>query len=103
MDKKKKEALEAIGYKIGSVNEFIGLSEEETSYIEMKLVLGQALAEHRRNKKITQAQLAEKIGSSQSRIAKMEKGDPTVSLDLLVRSLLSMGATKDNIARAISR
>lgn len=102
MDRKKKKALEEKGYKVGSVNEFLGLSDEEAAYIELKLALGQALSKRRKEYKITQTQLAKKLGSSQSRIAKMEKGDPTVSLDLLVKSLLSMGATKENIAKALS-
>lgn len=102
MDKKKQKALEAKGYRVGTVNEFLGLSDEEAAYIELKLALGLALAKRRKENKITQTQLAKKLGSSQSRIAKMEKGDPTVSLDLLVKSLLSMGATKENIAKALS-
>jgi DNA-binding XRE family transcriptional regulator len=103
MDKMKKKALEAKGYKVGSVDEFLGISEEEAVYIDLKLALSQALANRRKDNKLTQMQLAKKLGSSQSRIAKMEKGDPAVSLDLLIRSLLSMGATKENIVKALSR
>ena len=102
MDKKKKKSLVRKGYKVGSVDEFLGLSEEETAYIELKLALSQAFAKRRKENKITQMQLAKKLGSSQSRIAKIEKGDPTVSLDLLVKSLLSMGASKEYIAKALS-
>jgi DNA-binding XRE family transcriptional regulator len=103
METKSKKALEAKGYKVGSVEEFLGLTEEEATYIELKLALGQALAKRRKENKITQLQLAKKLGSSQSRIAKMEKGDPTVSLDLLIKSLLSIGATRENIAKALYR
>ena len=102
MDKKKKRALEAKGYKVGSVGEFLGLSKEESEYIELKLALSQALVKRRKRSKLTQVQLAKKLNSSQSRIAKMEKGDPRVSLDLLVKSLMAMGATKKNIARLIA-
>jgi predicted transcriptional regulator len=94
--------LEAKGYKVGSVDEFLGLSEEESEYIELKLALSQALAKRRKQRNLTQVQLAKILDSSQSRIAKMEKGDPTVTLDLLVRSLLAMGATKRNIAKMIA-
>ena len=55
----------------------------------------------RERKGLTQNQLAELIESSQSRVAKMEAGDRTVSLDLLVRSLLAMGTTKRELARII--
>lgn len=102
MDKKKKKALEAKGYKVDSVKGFLGLSKEESEYIELKLALSQALAERRKRSNLTQDQLAKKLRSSQSRIAKIEKGDPSVSLDLLVKSLLAMGATKKNIAKMIA-
>ncbi len=102
MDKKKKKALEAKGYKVGSVGEFLGLRKEESEYIELKLALSQALVKRRKRSNLTQVQLAKKLNSSQSRIAKMEKGDPKVSLDLLVKSLMAMGATKKNIASLIA-
>jgi len=102
MHKKKKKALESKGYKIGSAEELLGLSKEEAEYIELKLTLSQALAKRRKQKNLTQNQLAKILKSSQSRIAKMEKGDPAVSLDLLVKSLLAMGATKKSIAKAIN-
>jgi DNA-binding XRE family transcriptional regulator len=98
----KKEILESKGYKVGSVDEFLGLSKEESQYIELKLSLSQALAERRKKSKLTQAQLAKMLKSSQSRVAKMERGDPTVSVDLLVKSLLVMGANKESIAKAIA-
>ena len=102
MDKGKKKALESKGYKVGSVEEFLGLSKEESEYIELKLALSQALAARRKQRNLTQEQLAKMLKSSQSRVAKMEKGDPTISVDLLVKSLLAMGADKKNIAKAIA-
>ena len=102
MDKKKKKVLESKGYRVGSTEDFLGLSKEESEYIELKLALSQALSEQRKQKKLTQIQLAKMLNSSQSRVAKMEKGDPTVSLDLLIKSLLAVGATKKNIAEAIN-
>ena len=101
MDKRKKKALESKGYKIGSVDEFLGLGKKESDYIELKLALSQALSERRKQSNLTQVQLARMLKSSQSRVAKMEKGDPTVSIDLLVKSLLAMGATKESIVKAI--
>ena len=64
--------------------------------------LSDALAKRRKKSNLTQAQLAKMLKSSQSRVAKMEKGDPTVSVDLLVKSLLAMGANKESIAKAIA-
>jgi len=102
MDRKKKEALESKGYKLGSVEAYLGLSTEESEYIELKLALSEALIKRRKKSNLTQAQLAKILKSSQSRVAKMENGDPTVSVDLLVKSLLAMGANKKSIAKAIA-
>ncbi len=102
MDTKKKKVLESKGYKVGTVEEFLGLSSEESDYIELKLALSEALIKRRKKSNLTQAQLAKMLKSSQSRVAKMEKEDPTVSVDLLVKSLLAMGADKKSIARAIA-
>ena len=102
MDKRKKKLLESKGYKVGTVDQFLGLSTEESEYIELKLALSEALAKRRKSSKLTQSQLAKMLKSSQSRVAKMEKGDPSVSVDLLVKSLLAMGADKESIAKAIA-
>ena len=102
VDKRKKEKLARKGWKTGSVAEFLDLSTEESAYIEMKLALSEKLRERRRRNKLTQAELAKAIESSQSRVAKMEAGDPTVSIDLLVKSLLALGVSKKELGRTIS-
>ena len=102
MDKRKKDRLAKRGWKLGSVAELLDLSAEESAYIEMKLALSEKLRERRRHKKLTQAELAKAIESSQSRVAKMEAGDPTVSIDLLVKSLLALGVSKKELGRTIS-
>ncbi|NND40456.1 MAG: helix-turn-helix transcriptional regulator [Silicimonas sp.] len=102
MDKRKKDKLARKGWKTGSVAEFLDLSAEESAYIEMKLALSKKLKERRRRTKLTQAELAKAIESSQSRVAKMEAGDPTVSIDLLVKSLLALGVSKKELGRTIS-
>jgi predicted XRE-type DNA-binding protein len=99
---KKGKNLESKGHKAGSVGDFLGLSQEESEYLELKLALSAALAKRRKKRNLTQAQLAKLLKSSQSRVAKMEKGDPTVSVDLLLKSLLAMGADKKTIAKAIA-
>jgi len=102
MDKRKKTKLAKKGWKVGSVADFLDLSAEESAYIEMKIALSEKLKARRIRKKLTQKQLAKAIESSQSRVAKMEAGDPTVSLDLLVKSLLVLGVSKKELGRAIS-
>lgn len=102
MDEKKKQRLEAKGWRVGSVKEFLGLAPEESTYIELKLALGSALRERRKQRHLTQIDLAKLLGSSQSRVAKMEAGDSSVSLDLLVRSLLKLGVTTEHLAYIIA-
>ncbi len=102
MDKRKRATLEKKGWKAGTTAEFLDLTDEESAYLEMKLALSEKLRERRRRKRITQAQLAKAIQSSQSRVAKMESGDPTVSIDLLLKSLLALGVSKKELGRTIS-
>jgi hypothetical protein len=98
----KRRRLEAKGWKVGSPQEFLGLADEEAAYIELKLRLAASLRERRRRRRLTQAGLARRLKSSQSRVAKMEAGHPSVSLDLLIRSLLALGASSLELSRIIS-
>ena len=101
MKKTKKEKLEKAGWKVGTAQDFLELTDEEVAFIEMKLALSKYLKDRRKRKKLTQDQLAHALQSSQSRIAKMEAGDPSVSLDLLIKSLLSIGTSPKQLARVI--
>ena len=99
MNKAKRKKLESKGWKVGTVQEFLKLSDEEAAYVELKLLLAKNVQKRRRALNLTQTALARKLKSSQSRIAKMEAGDPSVSVDLLVRSLLALGASKQSLQR----
>jgi len=101
MKAEKKKKLESRGWRVGSATDFLGLSKEEAAYIELKLALSENLRKLRKTHKLTQVRLAGLLHSSQSRIAKMEIGDPTVSLDLLIRSLLALGITRKGLSRMI--
>jgi len=102
MDKEKKAHLEARGWRVGSAAELLGPAPEETAYIELRLKLSDAVREYRKKRLLTQVQLAELLQSSQSRVAKVEVADESVSLDLLIRSLLALGATHQDLAKAIT-
>ena len=101
MNRSKRVRLEGRGWKVGSAGEFLGLSPEEAAFVELKLALSDALRARRASSRLTQAQLAKRLQSSQSRVAKMERGDASVSIDLLLRSLLTLGVSSREIARAI--
>lgn len=103
MDKKKKDRLAAGGWRTGTAADFLGLTPEEAEFVELKLALSSELKDLRSEHGISQVELAERLGSSQSRVAKMEASDPTVSVDLLIRGLFAAGATKKDIAGAISK
>jgi hypothetical protein len=101
MKRSKIQQLKAAGWRVGSVKEFLNLSAEEESIIEMKLALAEGVKRLRLAKRITQSQLARRLRSSQSRVAKMESADATVSIDLLVRTLLTLGATRREVGRIV--
>jgi len=101
MKMSKQERLEKRGWKVGTAAEFLDLTPEEEAFVDIKLALSTALREHRLRHKLSQTQAARKLGSSQSRVAKMEAGDPSVTVDLLIRSLLTLGATTKTVARTI--
>lgn len=102
MRESKRKRLEARGWRVGSTTEFLGLTPEEEAYIEIRLRLADGLKRRRAKRRITQVALAKSVKSSQSRIAKMEAGDPSVSIDLLVRTLLALGASKRDVAELIA-
>ena len=99
----KRTRLERAGWRVGTAAQFLRLTPEEQQFVELKLALAGGVRQFRERKGLTQAGLAKRLGSSQSRIAKMEAADASVSLDLLMRSLLSIGATASEIAKLIKK
>jgi ribosome-binding protein aMBF1 (putative translation factor) len=101
MRKSKRASLEAHGWRVGSPRQLLGLSAQEATFIDIKLALARHLRTQRQKRGWSQAEVARRIRSSQSRVAKMEAGDALVSIDLLVRTLLAIGATRRDVARMI--
>ena len=101
MDQTKRRKLAASGWKVGSATDFLELTPEEAAYIEMRLKLADGLKRRRKQKRLTQIEAAKLLCSSQSRVAKMEAGDPSVSLDLLVKSHLALGSSPSDVAEII--
>src|SRR5687767_3404495 len=99
----KRRRLEAAGWKETSVQEFLNLSDADIQYIEMKLALSRRLRQLRERRRLTQTKAAELLNTSQSRLARMEAGDPSVSLDLLVRGLFGLGASARDLFKAAKR
>jgi hypothetical protein len=102
MEKRKQRKLEAKGWRVGSATEFLGLSSEEAALVEMKLRLSQALRGRRLSLHSSQMAVAKRLGSSQSRVTKMEAGDRSVSIDLLMKALVTLGATPSDVGKPSS-
>lgn len=102
MEESKQKKLQEKGWKVGTVSEFLDLTPEESTLIEIKLALSRYLKE-RRQQSMTQTELADKLHSSQPRIAKAENGDASVSIELLIRAMLATGATPQEIGQVIAK
>lgn len=101
MDTKRIKELEAKGWRIGSIKDFLDLSEDELEYIELKLILSEMVRELREKKGLSQVKAAKLLKSSQSRLSKIEAADRSVSIDLQIKSLFALGATKQEIGQKI--
>ena len=102
MDQAERKRLEAAGWQVGSVEDFLSLTNEETVYIELRVRLAEALKVRRQGAKLSQKAFAAAMKSSQSRIAKAEANNHTVSVDLLIRSLIALGVGLEELGRILS-
>ncbi len=103
MKESKKKALEKRGWSVGSAKDFLKMTDEEAALIELKLSLAENLKTRRQKSHLSQEQLAKLLDSSQSRVAKMEACDRSVSIELLLRALLRLGATRRQLGAIISK
>jgi len=103
MKNDKRKRLEKAGWKVGNAKEFLNLTDAEAAIVDVRVALARELRTRRLEQRFSQASLARLAGSSQARVARMEAGDPSVSLDLLFRTLLAFGTTTAEIGRAIAR
>jgi ribosome-binding protein aMBF1 (putative translation factor) len=99
----RRKRLAEKGWRFGDAKDFLGLSDQEEAFIDLRLRLADGLKSRRQLRGVTQSELARSLRSSQSRVAKMEAGDPTVSLDLLVKSLLALGTSNRELAAIIAK
>jgi phage-related protein len=94
--------LEAAGFKVGSADEFLNLTPEESALVSLRLSLADQVRRRREHLHVSQSELARRIGSSQSRIAKLEAAESDVSLDLIFRALFATGAKIRDVCKALS-
>lgn len=103
MKQRKRSRLESAGWRVGDAAEFLGLTPDEAAFVDAKIALATLLRETRVRRGWTQADVARLVGSSQSRVAKMEAADASVSMDLLVRSLFNLRVSRADVGRVIAR
>lgn len=103
MHANKRKKLEAKGWKVGDTKDFLGLSKDESKYIELKLALAENLRALRKKRHMGQIQLAEIIKSSQSRVAKMEAADSSVTMDRIIRAYFALGGSTSDLGKIISK
>ncbi len=103
MGKQKKQRLSRAGWRVGSTEELLGLSADESAFIVLELSASDDLSARRVARGVTQVELAERLGSSQSRVAKIEAKGPSLTLDLLFRAYLALGATPRDLAKVITQ
>ena len=96
---RRRRALEADGWRFGTAEEFLGLDAAEAELVEWKLRLSASVRRRRTARRISQTALARRLGSSQSRVAKMEAADRTVTTDLLLKSLFRLGVSPREVSR----
>jgi DNA-binding transcriptional regulator YiaG len=95
--------LGAHGWRFGDAADFLALTPDEAALVETKLALSGSVRDRRMAQGLSQAELAKRLKSSQSRIAKVEAADPTVSADSLLRALFALGSTPGDVASAIRK
>lgn len=100
MNTKKRKALRRAGFRLGGVKELLNLSDADLEIVEARVRLARAVRELRAQQQLTQKQLAERVGSSQPRVAAVERGNGT--LEQLIRFMFALGADRKRVAKAIA-
>lgn len=97
MNKAQKARMEKAGWKVGTAADVLGLNQAEAALVEAKLSLGDVVRTVRQRMHLSQAGLAKLMGSSQSRVAKVENRDPEISLELQMKAIFAAdpGARRD--------
>jgi predicted XRE-type DNA-binding protein len=87
----KQKALEAAGWRFGDAADFLGMDDQERQLLDVRVKLAIAIRREREAQHLTQAQLGERLKTSQPRVAKIERAASDVSLDQLVRAFTVVG------------
>lgn len=101
MKKSKRERLEKAGWRVGGVEELLGLMPEEAAFVEMKLALAESVRRRRQAQHRTQTQLAEPRGVEPV-AGCQDRGWRPLGLDRSAREdAAGHGASRSEVARVI--
>ena len=91
MDSEKRKALEAAGWRFGDAADFVGMTRDESQLLDARIEAALAVRRQREAMKLSQKQLANRIKTTQPRVAKIERAAPDVSLDQILRAFAAAG------------
>jgi predicted XRE-type DNA-binding protein len=103
MDREERRALESAGFRVGDASDFLGLTAEERQLVELRIAVGRRVRQLRESRHLSQQQLASKLRTSQSRVAKIESAAAGVSLDLMFRAFFAVGGQFIDLAELSGR
>ena len=98
----KKKRLEEAGWTVGDYGDVFGLTAEDRAFVEMRLAAAREVDRLLSKQKVTQKELAARMGTRQPSISKMLREPAEATFDFLFRALLALGATPQSIGLAIS-
>ena len=101
MEKRRRDRLRKDGWENSAVSEVLSVSPDEEALVEARIALTRRIRQVREARGLTQIQVAKLIGSSQSRVAKMEAADRSVSIDMMMRTLFRLGQSPKQVGRAL--
>ena len=106
MDSTKRKKLEAAGWKFGDAADFLEMDDAERQLLDARVAIALAVRRQRKAQHLSQTALGRKLGTSQPRVAKIERAASDVSLDQLMRAFAAAGGriiVKDAATKAKKR
>ena len=91
MDSAKRKRLEAAGWKAGDAADFLEMGDAERQVLDARVKLALAVRRQRQARHLSQKALGIKLGTSQPRVAKIERAASDVPLDQLMRAFAAVG------------
>lgn len=101
MTKEKKAKLEEAGFVVTSATNWLGLTDEESKIVEMRVALAKEIEKLRVEQGLTQAALAKRLNTKQSGVARMINNPDSSTIDNLMKTMIAMGAPVSRIAATL--